>query len=243
MFYSKIIIIFLNFLDYFQQKNIIKLINKKFLKPIIVFDVGAHYGETIKLFNKKLNIKKIYSFEASPKNYQILQKNISKYTSKKIEIYNYGIGRDLSKSYINQTLESSSSTINELNVNSKYLKKKLKILNIKNKNSFHYKVPIKIITLDYFIEKNKIKNIDLLKIDTEGYEFNVLKGLSKYNQKIKLVYFEHHYDDMIVKNYKFGDIHQLLKSFGFVMIKKSKMLFRKSFEYVYENQKMINNLE
>ena len=49
MFYSKIIIIFLNFLDYFQQKNIIKLINKKFLKPIIVFDVGAHYGETIKL--------------------------------------------------------------------------------------------------------------------------------------------------------------------------------------------------
>ena len=243
MLYSKIILIFLNFLDYFQQKNIIKLINKKFLKPIIVFDVGAHYGETIKLFNKKLNIKKIYSFEASPKNYQILKKSISKYNSKKIEIYNYGIGRELSKSYINQTLESSSSTINELNVNSKYLKKKLKILNIKNKNSFHYKIPIKIITLDYFIEKNKIENIDLLKIDTEGYEFNVLKGLSKYNQKIKLVYFEHHYDDMIVKNYKFGDIHQLLKSFGFVMIKKSKMLFRKSFEYVYENQKMINNLE
>ncbi len=243
MFYSKIIIVFLNFLDYFQQKNIIKLINKKFLKPIVIFDVGAHYGETIKLFHRKLNINKIYSFEASPKNYQILQKNISKYTSKKIEIFNYGIGAELSESYINQTLESSSSTINELNINSKYLKKKLKILNIKNKNSFHYKIPIKIMTLDYFIEKNKIKNIDLLKIDTEGYEFNVLKGLSKYNQKIKLVYFEHHYDDMIVKNYKFGDIHQLLKSFGFVMIKKSKMLFRKSFEYVYENQKMINNLE
>ena len=42
MFYSKIIIFVLNFLDYFQQKNIIKLINKKFLKPIVVFDVGAH---------------------------------------------------------------------------------------------------------------------------------------------------------------------------------------------------------
>ena len=147
------------------------------------------------------------------------------------------LGAELSESYINQTLESSSSTINELNINSKYLKKKLKILNIKNKNSFHYKIPINIITLDYFIEKKKITNIDLLKIDTEGYEFNVLKGLSKHNQKIKLVYFEHHYDDMIVKDYTFGDIHQLLKSFGFVMIKKTKMLFRKSFEYVYENQK------
>ena len=85
MFYSKIIIFVLNFLDYFQQKNIIKLINKKFLKPIVVFDVGAHYGETIKLFHKKLNIKKIYSFEASSKNYQKLQKNISKYNLKKIK--------------------------------------------------------------------------------------------------------------------------------------------------------------
>ena len=237
MFYSKIILIILNFLDFFQQKKIIKLINKKFFDPIIVFDVGAHYGETIKLFNKELNIKKIYSFEASSKNYKILKKNIFKYDQKKVETLNYGIGNKITKSYINQTIESSSSTINELNINSKYLKKKLKILNIKDKNSFQHKVPIEIITLDYFIEKKKIENVDLLKIDTEGYEFNVLKGLSKHNQKIKLVYFEHHYDDMIIKNYKFGDIHQLLENYGFKMIKKSKMFFRKSFEYVYENQK------
>ena len=237
MFYSKIILIILNFLDYFQQKKIIKLINKKFFDPIIVFDVGAHYGETIKLFNKELNIKKIYSFEASSKNYKILKKNIFKYDQKKVETLNYGIGNKITKSYINQTIESSSSTINELNINSKYLKKKLKILNIKDKNFFQHKVPIEIITLDYFIEKKKIENVDLLKIDTEGYEFNVLKGLSKHNQKIKLVYFEHHYDDMIIKNYKFGDIHQLLENYGFKMIKKSKMFFRKSFEYVYENQK------
>ena len=42
---------------------------------------------------------------------------------------------------------------------------------------------------------------------------------------------------MIVKNYKFGHIHELLKNYGFKMIKKSKMVFRKSFEYVYENKK------
>ena len=98
-------------------------------------------------------------------------------------------------------------------------------------------MPIKIITLDYFIQKNNIQNIDLIKIDTEGYEYNIMKGLSKYSPKIKMIYFEHHYDDMILKNYKFGDIHQLLTHKGFKMIKKSKMIFRKSFEYVYENIK------
>ncbi len=237
MFYSKIIIKLLNFFDYFQQKKIIKLINNKFLKPLVVFDVGAHHGETIRLFLKKLKIEKIYSFEASPKNFEVLKRKISKnQINKKVEIFNLGLGDKISKNYINQVIESSSSTINQLNEGSKYFKKKKRILNVKEQDVFYHKIPISILTLDSFVEKHNVKNIDLLKIDTEGYEFNVLKGALKYSQRIKLIYFEHHYDDMIVKNYKFGDIHKLLHDKGFKMIKKSKMLFRKSFEYVYENQ-------
>lgn len=238
MLFSKIIINLLNFFDYFQQKKILNIINKKFLKPITVFDVGAHHGETVKLFLNNVKIKKIYSFEASFDNFKILEKNIHKNTSHNVEIFNFGIGEIVSNGLINQTAESSSSTINELNLNSKYFKKKLKILNIKDKKKFFYKTPIKILTLDSFIKKNNILNVDLLKIDTEGYEYNVLRGLSDYYHRIKLVYFEHHYDDMIVKNYKFRDIHDLLKKKNFKMIYKSKMFFRKSFEYVYENQKI-----
>ena len=84
--------------------------------------------------------------------------------------------------------------------------------------------------------KKKIDKIDLLKIDTEGYELNILKGLLKNFSKIQLIYFEHHYDDMIIKNYNFSDINNLLIKFGFKKIAKNKMLFRKSFEYLYENQ-------
>ena len=126
--------------------------------------------------------------------------------------------------------------MHRLNSKSKYLKKKLKILNIKKDHKFFKKLQVKIFTLDYFIKKNKIDFIDLLKIDTEGYEYNILKGLKECSYKVKLIYFEHHYDDMIIKNYTFGDIHELLKSQNFKMITKSKMIFRKSFEYVYENQ-------
>ena len=100
MLYSKIIIILLNFLDYFQQKKIIKLINSKFSKPIIVFDIGAHHGETIRLFLSKLKINKIYSFEASPQNFKVLKKKISKKLMNKVEIYNFGLGDKISKSYI-----------------------------------------------------------------------------------------------------------------------------------------------
>ena len=41
---------------------------------------------------------------------------------------------------------------------------------------------------------------------------------------------------MILKNYKFRDINNLLIQYGFKKILKNKMLFRKSFEYLYENK-------
>ena len=83
------------------------------------------------------------------------------------------------------------------------------------------------------IEK-EIPKIDFLKIDTEGYEYNVLLGLGEYLQKTSLIMFEHHYDDMIIKDYSFGDMSELLKKNNFKQIYKYKMPFRKTFEYVYK---------
>ncbi len=238
MLLIKIIRNILNILDSFRQKKIIKEIQKKINNSLIIIDVGAHFGESIKIFRNSFDIKKIYSFEASPENFKVLKKNYSLNSTPNIEIYNYGLGDKISQDFINQTLESSSSTINRLNNKSDYFFKKLKILNIKNEKFFSRKIPIEIITLDSFLEEKQIDSIDLLKIDTEGYEYNVLKGLLKHHHKIKLIYFEHHYDNMILKNYKFGDINNLLIQYGFKKILKNKMLFRKSFEYLYENKKI-----
>ena len=47
--------------------------------------------------------------------------------------------------------------------------------------------------------------------------------------------FEHHYDNMIIKNYNFREINSLLVKNKFKKIFKLKMPFRKTFEYIYEN--------
>ena len=93
--------------------------------------------------------------------------------------------------------------------------------------------------MDEYLDKNKIKYIDFLKIDTEGYEYKILKGLKKNIKNIKLIMFEHHYDDMLDKGYSFGDIKDLLNKNNFIQIFKSKMPFRKTFEYVYINSEKI----
>ena len=62
----------------------------------------------------------------------------------------------------------------------------------------------------------------------------VLLGLEKYLKNVSLILFEHHYDNMIIKNYTFSDINDLLKKNQFKPIYKYKMPFRKTFEYLYK---------
>ena len=236
MYFINLVRFTLNFFDNFQQKKIVNFFKKKLNKDLIIIDVGSHYGETVKLFCKNFKVKKVHCFEASPNNYEILSKNIKRAGLNDFCSLNMlALGSLNMESHIKQTKETSSSTINDFNTNSKYFKRKLKILNISNTDQYYKKIPIKIIILDEYIKEKKLQNIDLLKIDTEGFEFDVIQGLKKNYNIIKFIYFEHHYDDMIKKNYKFKDINQILTKYGFKKIYKSKMYFRKSLEYIYEN--------
>ena len=71
-----ITILVLNFFDYFYKKKLSNFIKKNHLDNINVFlDIGGHKGESINFFLKNLNIKNIYSFEASPINFAELKKS------------------------------------------------------------------------------------------------------------------------------------------------------------------------
>ena len=100
MVYIKFLRFILNFFDLFHQRKVLALFKKKFTNPITIIDVGAHFGETIITFKKNFNIKKIYSFEASPINFEILKKKFSN-NLKNIEIHNFGIGAHISEDVIN----------------------------------------------------------------------------------------------------------------------------------------------
>ncbi len=126
--------------------------------------------------------------------------------------------------------------MSKINKDSNYYKKKMKILNLFSFDKSEYKEEIvKITTLKKFMDDNSISSIDILKIDTEGYEFNVIKGAENKIRNVKFIYFEHHFNDMIIKNYNLSDINNFLIKNKFKKVYRSKMPFRKSFEYIYEN--------
>ncbi|MDP7521244.1 MAG: FkbM family methyltransferase, partial [Candidatus Pacearchaeota archaeon] len=106
--------------------------------------------------------------------------------------------------------------------NKKYYKKKFTILNFFNLKKISKPIEVDLIKLEDFLNNKKIIQVDLLKIDTEGSEFNVLKGLNKSINKVRLIHLEHHFDDMIIKNYKLTDIHEYLLNNNFEKIFKIK---------------------
>ena len=113
---KKLILLLLSFFDFFHQRKIIKFLSKKNLTKIdILFDVGAHKGESIELFLKNMNVKKIISFEPSPINFfrlkNIKEHYIKKFNKTDIIIENIGLGNENKEINFKQFEESSSSTM------------------------------------------------------------------------------------------------------------------------------------
>lgn len=122
-------------IDFFYQKKKYFFLKKKILNINILIDVGAHHGDTIREFLKIFVIEKIYAFEPSKKNFEKLKKetkNIEKYNSVKINLYPYGIGKENDFLQFTEIVDGVSNTFNDLNINSKYFKKK------KNYNYFFW---------------------------------------------------------------------------------------------------------
>lgn len=144
----------------------------------IFVDIGAHYGYFSLLASKLVgNSGKIYSFEASPKTYTILEEN--KMHCENIEIYNHAV----SDERILLTFYEFPNLYSEYN--------SLDIEQFKNEDWFaEYKpneIKIESIVLDDFLINNNIKP-KIIKIDVEGAEFKVVNGLRehlfKYSPKI-----------------------------------------------------------
>ena len=239
---TKLVLFFINIFDFFHKKKIINFIKKNLnLNDFnLLIDVGGHHGETIDLFCKNFKIVKLISIEASPKNFEVLKSKVKIlkkiFFDTTILIEQLTLGNQNKLVNIKQFEESSSSTIKEIDKNSSYYKKKFRLLNFFKKKEVFKEIETKLTKLNDYLIKNNINEVDFLKIDTEGSEFDILCGLENSIKKVKVIYFEHHYDLMIKKKYKFSDINNLLLNNNFKKVFKIKMPFRKVFEYIYINR-------
>ena len=177
---------------------------------LIIIDVGANIGAfSLKLArkcfdkNQKFNI---YAFEPNKLIFNLLKNNLSlnKVISKNIFLFQMPIGdKNKEVNFINKEKNSGGSKV---------------LKNEKNSESNINTVKMKQISLDYFVEKNEIDHVDIIKIDVEGYEPIVLDGCINTIKKFKpLLYIE--ITPLWFKNIGRSSLEllNLLKSMGYVI--------------------------
>ena len=204
------------FSEFFNRYKMLKKILPK--TKIICFDIGANEGQTILEISKNFQKSTIHSFEpqkeCEPK-LQFLKRKIKK---SKIYINILACGEKNISRIFYKNYSSNLSSFLKINTKSKLL---LKMNNLSKKKEYLKSInnPIKVrqIKLSDYIKNKKIKNIDLLKIDTQGYEINVLKGINKKDLfKIKVIILEINFWDYYSKSTSFYQIEKILgKNFKF----------------------------
>ena len=218
---KKILYYILNLTFHTLDKDIIKLIEKK--NKLTIFDVGCYRGIFTKsmldlIGNKKY---KIYLFD--------INKKVKKYISYLLRLKNIyynevALSNKNGKANYNynQFFEAAGSSLSSLVKNESMWNFTRKLVLLSRKEFVTYKVHT--ITLDSFVKKNKIKSIDILKIDIEGSEYELLKGAKNTlnKNKIKIILVE----ILAKKNFyikKEKKVLNLLKRRNFALLKKANI--------------------
>ncbi len=151
---------------------------------LIIFDIGANDGGSIVRFESRFPDAEIFSFEPTKSLYN----KISKFSSKKIKIFNYALSNFDGEKKFCQYEYHKINSFYPMVENSKY-----KLQRTKSNNETKTIKSVKVKKLDTFLEENKISSIDLLKIDTQGAEIEILKGAEKIlnSKKVNVIELEY----------------------------------------------------
>lgn len=207
-------------------------------EKITILDVGANKGQSIDFFLKINANAEFDAFEPNKKLFVYLQ---NKYKAvKNITLHNFGVSNIKGELVFHENILDETSTFEELNLDSKYLEKKAKVLGVTKENIIVDNYKVAVIRLADFLKENDNNVYDVLKIDVEGHELQCLQGLFGDEVKvlpIKFIQLESHNDDMYLSNNQHRDIEELLNQNHFVKIAEIKHGFGDFAELIYKNQK------
>lgn len=209
---------------------------------ISILDVGCNKGQSIDFFLKVNQNAEFDAFEPNKKLFVYLQNKYKTSTKQvqNIRLHNFGVSNIKGELLFHENILDETSTFEELNIDSKYLEKKAKVLGVKKEKIIINNYKVNVIKLVDFLKENPNKEYDVLKIDVEGHELQCLQGLFTDENvvlPIRFIQLESHNDDMYLNNNQHQDIETILNKNGFEKIAEIKHGFGNFAELIFENKR------
>ena len=206
----------------FYSRNLSRLVsyvNSKY-KNHIILDVGANIGDSVALIRSNDVSNKIICIEPYEYYFELLKENTR--NIKDVEIYNI-------------FLSDSDNKRIDLRFDNGTAKPSLK--------NDDQKGDVKVYNLDSFININNIQGVKFLKIDTDGFDFKIIKNGLDFVKKNKPILFLEYDAELLKENDEnYLSLFESLKIIGYQKIiyydNYGKMLCSVDMEY----QDLINDL-
>lgn len=197
-----------------HEKLATQVMRQEIKEGMTVVDIGANLGYYTLLEASIVGEKgQVYALEPVPKNFDILCKNININGFKNIKSYCIAVSNKSGTAKITLTNASNWGSMLEIEAEavSDYMKQKMRSL-------ARQTIEIETITLDEFLVKETVNRVNLIRMDVEGYEVEVVKGMLKTLKNTPpplMLFFEIHNKVFDDPEKSIGPMLQQLLIFGF----------------------------
>lgn len=142
----------------------------------IIIDIGTRDGDDAEYFREKLNGKEVYAFDANPVAVEETKKRYPDFAVIGRAVSNYDGTTKFSQIISeDKDLEGCSSIV--------------RIHDVENRGT-SVEIEVPAIRMDTFLKGLGIKEVDVIKVDTEGFSFEVIDGMGDYVRNVKLFHLE-----------------------------------------------------
>ncbi len=169
----------------------------------VLFDVGAHKGQTARKLRAEFPVATIHSFEPIPSTFEVLARELAPMSG--VHAHNLALDDSPGVKRIHAVPEASTNSLAG--------------------NRFEHDPAARLVevactTLDDFCARSNIASITILKTDTEGLDASVLNGAKRMlgSNSILIVCCETTFNDADPEVSHFSEITALLARFGLVPV-------------------------
>jgi FkbM family methyltransferase len=183
-----------------------------------IFDIGANIGIATVLLAKQNPNSIIYAFEPFLNSYNTLLENINLNNLKNIIAINKAVSNVncIQELAISESISGANTLYTDIDLFKNDINTVYAINNNININNNIININIEVISFEDFIKDNNINEIELLKIDCEGSEYDILYNNSLLlNKSIKNIVGEfHNFKNFIYKDgYNFNDLYNYIEKY------------------------------